>query len=404
VSGGTPRVATAGVVGPKWPGGVHRRGLPGQWALAHASGCQHSTWLFCCCTVCDQGPAASDSGRGPRKLRVLFVPIAQVTILDTWEVSGLAGTGRMTWSSRRSSCPRRTVDSRRGPASYSTHFPRGCCNRYPFILASALPIGALALGVAHGAVETVMELAQTKQPAGLRRCCGSTRCFTSGWRKRWPWCAQRGRGSTPRCSRPGRPCGPRRGHRGRARGRTTRERPCDAQCRGGGRPRLHHGRGDANNRRSPLQRALRDIHAVTQHIATAPSQYESAGRMLWGCTPAIADPLVSAGDAERHAACSRQSSPHLSWQAGMRRTSARSRQARRLDSVSSTHCKGPRPRVCAAASCENEEHLIRRAGIRLCPSPLTPLSDKWLRVLQIPLTFCRIWRNLILQYAAISFR
>jgi hypothetical protein len=29
---------------------------------------------------------------------------------------------------------------------------------------------------------------------------------------------------------------------------------------------------------------------------------------------------------------------------------------------------------------------------------------KWLRVLQIPLTSCRIWRNLILQYAAISFR
>jgi alkylation response protein AidB-like acyl-CoA dehydrogenase len=41
----------------------------------------------------------------------------------------------------------------------------------------------------------------------------------------------------------------------------------------------------ANSRRSPLQRALRDIHAVTQHIATAPSQYESAGRMLVGLPP-----------------------------------------------------------------------------------------------------------------------
>jgi hypothetical protein len=38
-------------------------------------------------------------------------------------------------------------------------------------------------------------------------------------------------------------------------------------------------------RRSPLQRVLRDIHAVTQHIATAPSQYESAGRMLVGLPP-----------------------------------------------------------------------------------------------------------------------
>jgi alkylation response protein AidB-like acyl-CoA dehydrogenase len=43
--------------------------------------------------------------------------------------------------------------------------------------------------------------------------------------------------------------------------------------------------GTANYRRSPLQRALRDIHAATQHIATAPQQFESAGRMLLGLQP-----------------------------------------------------------------------------------------------------------------------
>jgi hypothetical protein len=32
------------------------------------------------------------------------------------------------------------------------------------------------------------------------------------------------------------------------------------------------------------------------------------------------------------------------------------------------------------------------------------LFVNWLRVLQIPLTSCRIWRNLILQYAVISFK
>ena len=40
-----------------------------------------------------------------------------------------------------------------------------------------------------------------------------------------------------------------------------------------------------NYRRSLLQRALRDIHAVTQHIGAAPLQYESAGRMLLGLPP-----------------------------------------------------------------------------------------------------------------------
>ena len=46
----------------------------------------------------------------------------------------------------------------------------------------------------------------------------------------------------------------------------------------------------ANYRRSLLQRALRDIHAVTQHIGAAPLQYESAGRMLLGLPPL--NPLI----------------------------------------------------------------------------------------------------------------
>ena len=43
--------------------------------------------------------------------------------------------------------------------------------------------------------------------------------------------------------------------------------------------------GTANYRRSALQRALRDVHAVTQHIGTAPQQYEEAGRMVLGLEP-----------------------------------------------------------------------------------------------------------------------
>jgi len=45
------------------------------------------------------------------------------------------------------------------------------------------------------------------------------------------------------------------------------------------------GGATANYRRSPLQRALRDVHAVTQHWGTAPRQFESAGRMFVGLPP-----------------------------------------------------------------------------------------------------------------------
>jgi alkylation response protein AidB-like acyl-CoA dehydrogenase len=43
--------------------------------------------------------------------------------------------------------------------------------------------------------------------------------------------------------------------------------------------------GTANYRHSPLQRSLRDVHAVTQHIVTSSQQYEVAGRMLVGLQP-----------------------------------------------------------------------------------------------------------------------
>jgi indole-3-acetate monooxygenase len=50
------------------------------------------------------------------------------------------------------------------------------------------------------------------------------------------------------------------------------------------------GGGSANYHRSPLQRQMRDIHAVTQHIGTAPKQYEMSGRMLLGLPPE--NPLI----------------------------------------------------------------------------------------------------------------
>jgi hypothetical protein len=34
-----------------------------------------------------------------------------------------------------------------------------------------------------------------------------------------------------------------------------------------------------------LQRQLRDIHAVTQHVGTAPRQYAASSRLLLGLPP-----------------------------------------------------------------------------------------------------------------------
>jgi alkylation response protein AidB-like acyl-CoA dehydrogenase len=48
---------------------------------------------------------------------------------------------------------------------------------------------------------------------------------------------------------------------------------------------------NANYRRNPLQRSLRDAHAATQHFAIAVNQIESAGRMMLGLEP-LAPPVI----------------------------------------------------------------------------------------------------------------
>jgi len=50
------------------------------------------------------------------------------------------------------------------------------------------------------------------------------------------------------------------------------------------------GGGSAVYTTCPLDRALRDIHTVTQHRRAAPMQFENAGRMMLGLEPG--DPAI----------------------------------------------------------------------------------------------------------------
>jgi alkylation response protein AidB-like acyl-CoA dehydrogenase len=285
VFGRDPQVATAGVVAPYGRAVIHDGGylVSGRWP--YASGCQHSTWLFCCCTVCD-GDQMRLTARGDPEVRVLFVPISQVTIMDTWEVSGLAGTGSHDVVIEQVFVPEAYSGIfGAGPPPHSTHF-QGLLYRYPFILASALPIGALALGIAQGAVETIVELAQIKQPTGTTTLLREHTLFhvrlaeavalvraARAWlyaAVQQTWEAMRTRGEVLMAERADVLL---------ASANATRSAAAAVDL-------VYTAAGaTANYRRSPLQRALRDIHAVTQHIATAPSQYESAGRMLVGLPP-----------------------------------------------------------------------------------------------------------------------
>lgn len=285
VFGQDPQVAVAGVVLP-YGKAVARDGgyvVSGHWQ--YGSGSQHCAWIFCMCHVFD-GDQQRLSASGEPEVRALFVPTAQVTILDTWDVSGLAGTGSHDV----------VIEGVFVPEAYTCAFglgmtPRnayyqGMLYRYPLYAIFALPIGAVALGIAQGAIDACLELAQTQRPGGstslLRerplfhlRLAEAVALVRSA--RAWLHAAVQQLWEAMH-----------------ARGQVSHEERADILLAAANATRsaaaavdlLYTAAGAAANyRRSPLQRALRDVHAATQHMGTALQQFESAGRMLVGLPP-----------------------------------------------------------------------------------------------------------------------
>ena len=63
--------------------------VSGQWPLA--SGSSHATWLLGGCRLVDgDQPRLTPTGRPD--LRLVFLPVGDATILDTWHTAGLWGT------------------------------------------------------------------------------------------------------------------------------------------------------------------------------------------------------------------------------------------------------------------------------------------------------------------------
>jgi indole-3-acetate monooxygenase len=285
VFGSDPHAITAGVVHPYGTAVVSDGGyrVTGRWS--YASGCQHSTWIFCCCEVFD-GDQRRLAVDGEPDVRLFFIPIGQISIIETWDVSGLVGTGSHDV----------VIDQVFVPSAYTCAFkpgisPQGAryqspVYRYVLYASFALPIGAVALGIAQGALDACLELAQSKKPnigaALLRdRSLFQVRVAEAAARVRsaraWLHMVVQQTWQTHLAT--GQVAFGDRADLLLAAANATRSAASAVDT-------LYTAAGaSANYRRSPLQRALRDIHAATQHVGTAAPQFESAGRMLLGLPP-----------------------------------------------------------------------------------------------------------------------
>jgi alkylation response protein AidB-like acyl-CoA dehydrogenase len=285
VFGRDPHVVTASVFFPYGKAEVRDDGyvVSGRWP--YASGCQHSAWLFTMCNVFEADQMRLTESGEP-EVRLASVSAERVTILDTWEVSGLAGTGSHDVVVEQVFVPERyTSQFGPGVTSRGKHF-QDPLYRYPFYASVSGAIGAVALGIAQGAVDACMELAQAKRPAGTTELLRDRPLFhvrlaeaVALVRSARAWLHTAVRQTWEAML---------------ARGQVSFEERADLLLAAANATRSAASAVDivytaagatANYRRSPLQRALRDSHALTQHIATAPHQYESAGRMLLGLQP-----------------------------------------------------------------------------------------------------------------------
>ena len=273
----TPTTLLSGVFAPRGTATAVDGGfrVEGQWAWG--SGTQNADWILAGCQVVREGkPELLRSGT-PRS-RILVVPASQVEFLDTWYVSGLAGSGSTDFAIHDVFVPETHV------AGLGIDRPLARpLYAFPQFGLLAMGIGAVALGLARAAIDELVELAGGKTPAASARTLAarpaaqtevslaevalrSARAYYyEAIGAAWDAATREGAITVE--------------HRRDIRLATTHATQASAAAV----DRMYTLAGGSSvYQRSPLQRIFRDVHVATQHMMVSPSTFELTGRLLLG--------------------------------------------------------------------------------------------------------------------------
>ncbi len=243
--------------------------VSGRWAFA--SGCEHSAWLFGNCV---------EQVDGEHRLRMVVFEPAEVDIEDTWTVSGLCGTGSHHFAADAVLVPaERTFPTMESPPCLDI-----ALLRFPMPPALISPaIASAALGVAQGALADVVDLASGKVPLLASAPLATNPLFqhqlaTADTELRaarrllygdadtaWATAVARSEFTLEQRAR----------IRATAVWATARAVSVVDFA-------YHAGGGGSLYASSPLQRRLRDVHAITQHFLVKPDTLTTAGAVLAG--------------------------------------------------------------------------------------------------------------------------
>jgi alkylation response protein AidB-like acyl-CoA dehydrogenase len=273
------------------PTGQARR-VPGGYRVSgrfpFASGCHHCEWVWLGCVVVEDETARVDSNSVP-ETRQCMVKLSQCEILDTWYTTGLRGTGSNDLLLEGVFVETARTFSFQDPALIKRPGP---LYAFPFMFAAKA--SAPALGIARHAIDALIEIA-TRKPA---------RRYTIGERLEQPKMMGDdvfvqeavGRAETMLASA--------RAYQFEVIGDlwttlVNGDTPTPAQvarfttapthivgacadvvqlvCKAAG--------GTAVYQKGPLDRCLRDILTMNQHVIGTLRTYEMAGRLLLGLDP-----------------------------------------------------------------------------------------------------------------------
>ena len=247
--------------------------LSGRWGFG--SGGSHSDWLSGACLLVDDhgDPLTDDEGRPQGRLA--FFPVRETTIHDTWHASGLRATASHDYEVRELDVPvAHTL-----PFAF-TAWPAGAMWRIPPMPLFFAPAAAVALGIARGAVDDLVELAATKTPYRSTRRLAE-RDVVQSMVARADAAARSARaflldtlgGLGPDTTLE---------ERGVARlacvnAASAAATAVDLCFQAAGTTALFESH--------PLQRRHRDVHALGQHVVLAFPGYETVGRVMFGLEP-----------------------------------------------------------------------------------------------------------------------
>jgi len=277
---GDPDVVTANSTRPSGQAELAAGGyrVNGRWSLV--SGCELATWMVLLCVVHEGGRPRSTATGAPES-RFVLVPSTACKVIDTWTVGGLRGTGSHDVA----------VADAFVPAGYTAGF------NDPFVLPDPryrLPpfcrvipgLGAMALGIARTTIASLTEIAADKQlqrstqilrenhAAQVRvseaeALVRSARLYLFDSVERL-WRIVIATGNAPIELRA-------QARMAASHAVFSAAKAVDLMYAAAGATALYTS--------SPLERAFRDVHAITQHIGVHQRVMETTGRVLFGLEP-----------------------------------------------------------------------------------------------------------------------